>query len=518
MRTLARASRSLLYLVIAGLFAAASIGLRARGDTSSATEHEITLAVAGRSNATPSMVADGRFVAVAWGATTADGKADVFVATSRNGGLTFGSPVQVNVDPGEARLGGELPPRVAIFKTASYGGPDVAVLWTARGALTSIKIARSPNGGRIFDAPITLQSPTAPGDRGWPALTLDPKGIAHAIWLDHRGMANASTGHHHATPATPGAPRGAAENAAAPRSEPAGAVAAGQRSVPVGAATVGGAPAGGTASSPSSAAAAMSSAPRDPVAMAQRSGLYYASVAIEPAAPAGQAGADREIAKGVCYCCKTSLIAGRDGTLFAAWRHVYPGSVRDIAFSVSRDGGKTFTEPTPISRDGWAIDACPDDGPAMAVDASQAVHIVWPTVVGATGNDPQGALFYTSTRDSGRTFAARTRIPTLGSAKASHPQIVLDHAGRLFVAWDESINGKRVAAVREIKPDASASATAATFGPVVTLTSDAPGSYPVLAATSDSLLAAWTSPAVAGGTSTITVAKVRTGYATASTR
>lgn len=488
MRTASHSSRALLLVVIAGVFAAAGIGTR--GETSSSTEHTITLAVAGRANATPSIVADGRFVAVAWGATSADGKADVFVATSRNGGLTFGSPVQVNADAGEARLGGELPPRVAIFKTASYGGPDVAVLWTARGSSTSIKIARSPNGGRTFEAPITLHPPNTPGDRGWPALTLDTKGIAHAIWLDHRAMANANTGHHHT------------------------------------------AAAGVAAGSPAttSAAAAMSSAPRDPVAMAQRSGLYYASVAIEPVAVGAPAVVDREVAKGVCYCCKTSLVAGSDGALFAAWRQVYPGSLRDIAFSVSRDGGKTFAAPTPISRDGWAIDACPDDGPAMVVDANQTVHIVWPTVVDATGSDPRGALFYTSTRDGGRTFASRTRIPTLGSAKASHPQIAIDHAGRLFVAWDELINGKRVAAVREIKPDANATASASAganagapvFGPEMTLTSDAPGSYPVLASTSDSLLAAWTTPAAAGGTSTstITVAKVQVGSSstTASSR
>src|SRR5690242_10236866 len=61
-----------------------------------AIDHVITLAVPGRTNATPSIAADGRFIAVAWGATDADGKTDVFIATSRNGGLTFGSPVQVN--------------------------------------------------------------------------------------------------------------------------------------------------------------------------------------------------------------------------------------------------------------------------------------------------------------------------------------------------------------------------------------------------------------------------------------
>ena len=62
--------------------------------------------VPGRADATPFVTADGEFVAVAWGAS-ADGKADVFVATSPDGGRTFGTPVQVNRTSGEGRLGGE---------------------------------------------------------------------------------------------------------------------------------------------------------------------------------------------------------------------------------------------------------------------------------------------------------------------------------------------------------------------------------------------------------------------------
>ncbi len=461
--------RTRVLLIVAAVLAVLQLaGGSAPAREADATSHEMTFAVPGRSNATPSIAADGRFIALAWGATTADGKADVFIATSRNGGLTFGSPVQVNTQAGEARLNGEMPPHVAIHKTASYGGPDVVVLWTARGATTSIKLARSGNGGRAFDEPIVLQSPIAPGDRGWPAMTLDDRGNAYAIWLDHRGMAGPSAGspHRHA------------------------AIAA-------------------NVASSARASAEGADAPRDPVAMAQRSGLFFASAPNGAAASA--ASAERQLAKGVCYCCKTSLIAGRDGTLFAAWRQVYPGSMRDIAFASSRDGGKTFSAPVPISRDGWAIDACPDDGPAMAVDAAgdaaQRVHIVWPTVSDPASSEPRGVLFYTSSRD-GRTFAARTQIPMLGSAKATHPQIVRDPKGRLFVAWDELINGKHVAAVREIKPGAAGGAVS--FGPIATLTADAPGLYPVLAATSDSLIAAWTTPGGPNG-STITLAKVSAG-------
>jgi hypothetical protein len=134
---------------------------------------------------------------------SADGKTDVFVAVSRDAGRSFGLPVQVNTVPGEARLGGEMAPRVALAPRGASGDPEIAVLWTARGVTTTIKTARSQNGGKTFGPAVTLQSSGAPGDRGWPALALDRQGTAHAIWLDHRGLAAgrvAGTGHaSHAT-------------------------------------------------------------------------------------------------------------------------------------------------------------------------------------------------------------------------------------------------------------------------------------------------------------------------------
>ena len=57
---------------------------------------------------------------------------------NRNGGKTFGTPVQVNRTPGEARLGGELPPRVALHATPGGRVPTVVVVWTARDKGTSI--------------------------------------------------------------------------------------------------------------------------------------------------------------------------------------------------------------------------------------------------------------------------------------------------------------------------------------------------------------------------------------------
>ena len=181
-------------VLVAAAVAAAAVAAT-RHDTPAPT---VTLDVPERSDSTPWIAASGAFVAVTWGAS-ADGKADVFVATSADGGRTFGAPVRVNRADGEGRLGGELPPRVAVQAAANGVGPVVDVLWNARDGATAIKTARSRDGGRTFDAPISLQADGAGGDRGWPALAVDAHGGAHAIWLDHRGLA----AHRAATAAKP---------------------------------------------------------------------------------------------------------------------------------------------------------------------------------------------------------------------------------------------------------------------------------------------------------------------------
>lgn len=391
---------------------------------------EVTLSVAGRASSTPWIASNGSFVAVAWGARTPAGAADVFVAVSRDAGTTFSAPVQVNTQPGDARLGGELPPRVVVTRTAT-GDPHITVAWTAReDSRTTIRHARSTDGGRSFIDVRTIGGDGAAGDRGWQAIAVGPSGQVHAIWLDHRGMAAAPGTHQHA---------GHRQSGSAPEK-------------------------------------------RDGVAMAQRSGLYYATL---NATGRAVRTTERELVKGVCYCCKTAVAVRPDGAIVAAWRHVYTGNIRDIAFTMSADGGRSFTAPVRVSEDHWQLDGCPDDGPALAVARDNVVHIVWPTVIG--GANPEGALFYTSTKD-GRTFTPRQRIPTLGSPKPSHPQIAIGGDGQLMIAWDEARNGSRTVAMRSL----TVSPAGASFGPI-----QVPGngvtSYPVLAPTPKGLVAAWTS-------------------------
>ena len=200
------------------------------------------------------------------------------------------------------------------------------------------------------------------------------------------------------------------------------------------------------------------------------------------------------ITAGVCYCCKTALAAA-DGSMYAAWRHVYPGNLRDIAFTVSRDGGKTFAPPIRVSEDHWMLDGCPDDGPAMVVDARKRVHIVWPTLVQSAdaGGEPTIALFYAMSVD-GRRFTERQRVPTDGLPH--HPQIALRADGALEMAWDEVKDGVRRGAVARVAVSDDGRASFKRDA----LPGGGPALYPVLASTPDAMVAAWSSGSAAAST------------------
>lgn len=386
----------------------------------------VTLRVAGRTNAAPWVASSGRFVAVTWGAAL-DGKWDIYVATSADEGRTFGAPVRVNTVDGDGRVGGEIPPRVALHLPPGAAAPHMVVAWNAKDQGTEIKIARSRDFGKSFAAPVSLQAPGAAGDRGWHALTIDSTGVAHVVWLDHRGLAEPST---HAD-----APAGSHADAKA--------------------------------------------AQHDGVAMAMKSRLHYATFG-ERATP------EQRLAAGVCYCCKTALVPTRGGVL-AAWRHVYDGNMRDMAFALLGMPGAA-SNPTRLSTDGWAINGCPDDGPALAVDAGDRVHAVWPTVI--PGDQPVGALFYASKPAAGQAFGARQRVTTLGAPKPGHPQIAVDGTGHVFVAWDEILGGVRTAAYAD---GPGAADGALRLGAPVRLATGGPTQYPALAPLARGAVVAWVS-------------------------
>lgn len=188
----------------------------------------------------------------------------------------------------------------------------------------------------------------------------------------------------------------------------------------------------------------------------------------------------------VCFCCKTAIVT-RGQDVYTAWRDLFPGGVRDISVAHSTDGGRTFGTPARVSADNWKINACPDDGPALALDGAGALHVVWPTMVDDNGT-PRIAIFHAVTRD-GRTFSARERVDGARGTDPAHPRIAARADGRLAVVWDELSNGARRIALRTFEPDADGGGA---WTDVRVVSDDRGANYPAVTLTPDAVVVAWT--------------------------
>jgi hypothetical protein len=397
----------------------------AGSSTKAASDTAIAIGVKDRASANASIATDGDFVAIAWAARTQAGITDVYAATSRDGGRSFSAPVRVNHTAGDVNVSGEQPPRIAL--TPHRGAaPSLLVMWTAKGPSgTRLVSSRSADGGQSFQAAASVPGSDASGNRGWESLAISAQGVPVAVWLDHRDMA-----------------------------------------VRQGAASTTGGHQHGTAMQHKT----------DGAVTAQLSQIFFARLNDRASA--------RAIAHGVCYCCKTSVATGADGTVVAAWRHVYPGNIRDIALTKSADGGRSFAPPVRVSEDNWVLDGCPENGPAVAIDQTNAIHVVWPTLVHDGGGGETLALFYSTSRD-GQRFTTRQQIPTEGVPR--HAQIALGPGATINVAWDEQINGTRRVVIARVRLG-TANATRFTREPVT----DRTGTYPVIASLPDAVVVAWT--------------------------
>ena len=114
--------------------------------------------------------------------------------------------------------------------------------------------------------------------------------------------------------------------------------------------------------------------------------------------------ANRKVASEACPCCKTALAVSADGTLYAGWRQVLPGSFRHIAVASSTDGGTNFSKPAVVSDDHWVLQGCPVSGPSLSVDRSSgSLKVVWYSA--GEGNAP--GIYFAESKDKGLSFTPR---------------------------------------------------------------------------------------------------------------
>jgi hypothetical protein len=120
--------------------------------------------------------------------------------------------------------------------------------------------------------------------------------------------------------------------------------------------------------------------------------------------------ANRKVASDVCPCCKTALALASDGGLYLGWRQVLPGDFRHIAVAYSADSGVSFSSPAIVSDDQWVIHGCPVSGPALLVDATGTLKVLWYSA----GEAATPGLYFSETRDKGQSFSARRLVTQEG--------------------------------------------------------------------------------------------------------
>lgn len=136
-----------------------------------------------------------------------------------------------------------------------------------------------------------------------------------------------------------------------------------------------------------------------------------------------------------CPCCKTAVISGKDGRVFASWRQVLPGEFRHIALAASPDGGKTFSQPVIVSDDRWMTASCPVSGPALATNTDGTLQVVWYT----EGDKGEPGLYWAESRDEGKTFS-ESKTLAKGQARGN-PWLLDTRKTGPKVIW-ESYEGK----------------------------------------------------------------------------
>src|SRR6185436_5204899 len=128
-----------------------------------------------------------------------------------------------------------------------------------------------------------------------------------------------------------------------------------------------------------------------------------------------------------CECCKTAMTATTPDGLIAVYRDRSDKEIRDI--SISRFAAGKWSAPEILSKDGWEIDGCPINGPAVSSNGKN-VAAAWLT---APNDKPEVNLMMST--ESGKTFGKKIRVDA--GNPAGRVEATSFASGDAAVSWIE---------------------------------------------------------------------------------
>jgi len=140
-------------------------------------------------------------------------------------------------------------------------------------------------------------------------------------------------------------------------------------------------------------------------------------------------GKNVRVSPGVCPCCRPALCFGSMGEVHVAWRHVFPGDIRDIVVATSKDGGKSFSQPVRVAEDNWKVAGCPHTGPAMA-QSGKRLYLAWY----AEGSDGRAGIELSWSDDGALSFSPAV-MASVKTLDANHPALSVTPDGKVLMVF-----------------------------------------------------------------------------------
>jgi hypothetical protein len=201
--------------------------------------------------------------------------------------------------------------------------------------------------------------------------------------------------------------------------------------------------------------------------------LMYTTIAAN-----GTLGPETQIDNRACECCKTSMTATADG-LVAVYRDRSDKEIRDI--SIVRYANGRWSQPQTLTNDGWEIDGCPINGPAVSANGRN-VAVAWFTAP----DDDKPQVYALMSADSGKTFGKKIRIDD--GNPLGRVDVVSRSSGAAVVSWVERTSQGAQVRMREVAANGTAAAPMNVSG----MAGLGSGVFPRIVRSGEDIVVAWT--------------------------
>ncbi len=153
---------------------------------------------------------------------------------------------------------------------------------------------------------------------------------------------------------------------------------------------------------------------------------------------AGDRGPEIILDTRVCDCCQTAAVRTDRGAL-VVYRDRSPTELRDISIVRYEEG--RWSEPQTLHADGWEMNGCPVNGPAVAA-LGRHIAVAWFT---AAHDEPEVKLLVSN--DSGRSFGTPIRVDD--GRPVGRVDVALLPDGEALVSWIEQTTAGAELRVRQ---------------------------------------------------------------------